>query len=154
VLAGPYAGIVLDHSSAPARLVLPRDLLEKALKDTSPELTVKTLLSGPRTDATASEIVAALPEAPLWIAANRGEDGQVGIAEARSADGARYLEVFSHPLEVFALGRKDQPVPIKLAQLAAALAGDQDLTGVLLDPAGPWIQLTRGDLASVLALAG
>ncbi|WP_438353685.1 SseB family protein [Microbacterium sp. CJ88] len=153
VLAGPYAGIVLDHSSAPARLVLPRDLLEKALADTSPELTVKSLLSAPRTDATAAEIVAALPEAPLWIAANKTPDGQVGIAEARSPEGDRFLEVFSHPLEVFAMGRKDQPVTLTVSQLAAAVASDEELSGVLLDPAGPWIQLSRSDLASILALA-
>jgi hypothetical protein len=153
VLSGPYAGLVLDHASAPARLVLPRDLLEKALGDASPELTVKSLLAAPRTAATATEVVAALTGAPLWIAANKAADGQVGIAEARSAEGERFLEVFSHPLEVFALGRKDQPVAITAAQLAAALASDEGLTGLLVDPAGPWIQLSRTDLAPVIALA-
>lgn len=153
VLAGPYAGLVLDHSSAPARLVLPRALIEKALADTSPDLTVKTLLASVRTDATPALLVAALADAPLWIAANQGADGQLGVAEAHMSDGERLLELFSHPLEVFALGRKDQPVPVTAVTLAKALARDAGIAGVLLDPAGPWIRLSRDDLAPVLALA-
>jgi hypothetical protein len=92
--------------------------------------------------------------APLWIAVNQTEEGgPVGVAESRSATGERFLEVFSHPLELLALGRGDQPVPLKVEQLAKALAGDEELTGLLVDPAGPWIRLSRAELAPVLALA-
>ena len=67
--------------------------------------------------------------------------------------GERILDVFSHPLEVVALGRGDQPTPFTAAQLAAALASDAGLSGVVLDPGGPWIRLTRAQLAPVLELA-
>ena len=74
------------------------------------------------------------------------------MAESRTATGERFLEVFSHPLELLALGRGDQAVPLQKEQLAKALAGDDGLTGLLVDPAGPWIRLNRQDLAGVLAL--
>ena len=153
VLAGEYGGIVIDPSSAPARAVLPRPLLERMVEQADPELTVKTALSGPRTDATPAAVVdAILAGVPLWIAVNRTEEGgPVGVAESRSATGERYLEVFSHPLELLALGRGDQPIPLKIEQLAKALAGDDGLSGLLVDPAGPWIRLTRDDLAPVIA---
>ena len=77
----------------------------------------------------------------------------MGVAESRSATGERFLEVFSHPLELLALGRGDQPVPLQNEQLAKALAGDAGLTGLLVDPAGPWIRLTREHLTDLIALA-
>ncbi len=155
-LAGPYGGIVVDPMSAPARAVLPRPLLERMVEQADPQLTIKTALSTPRSEETPAEVVnAILTEVPLWIAVNRTEEGgPVGVAESRSASGERYLEVFSHPLELLALGRGDQPLPLKAEQLAKALAGDEGLTGLLVDPAGPWIRLTRADLAPVIALAG
>ncbi|MEV8241758.1 SseB family protein [Microbacterium testaceum] len=155
VLDGPYAGIVLDPASDDARAVLPSALLERMVGEADEQLRVKTALSEKRTDDTASAIVSAIVDGvPLWIAVNQTEEGgAVGVAESRSATGERFLEVFSHPLELLALGRGDQPVPLKAEQLAKALASDEGLTGLLVDPAGPWIRLSRADLAPVLALA-
>lgn len=155
VLSGPYAGVVLDHSSGDARAVLPTALLERMVSEADPDLRIKTALSEKRTESTASTIVdAVLAGAPLWIAVAQSEEGgPVGVAESRTATGERFLEVFSHPLELLALGRGDQAVPLKTEQLAKALAGDDGLTGLLVDPAGPWIRLNREDLAGVLALA-
>lgn len=147
VLDGPYEGIVVDPSSAPARAVIPRPLLQRALDEAHPALAVKTLLAAERTPETAAAVARVLPEVPLWIAVRRAEDGgAVGIAESRTSDGGRYIEVFSHPLELLALGRGDQPLPITIGQLSAALTADAGLTGLLIDPAGPWIRLTRADL--------
>ncbi len=39
------------------------------------------------------------------------------------------------------------------AQLAGALRNDEGIAGVLIDPGGPWIRLSRDDLAPILALA-
>ena len=41
-----------------------------------------------------------------------------------------------------------------LAHDAKALASDPGITGVVVDPAGPWIELGRTELAPVIALAG
>jgi hypothetical protein len=154
VLDGPYEGIVIDPSSAPARAVLPRPLLQRAVEQTHASLTVKSLLAGARSDDTASAVVAAIADAPLWIAVRRTEGGgPVGIAESRTADGARYLEVYSHPLEVLSLGRGDQPLPVTADQLRKALASDEGLTGLIVDPAGPWIRLSRTDLAALISPA-
>lgn len=154
VLAGSYAGIIIDHSSAPARVALPRDLLERALKDMRSDLAVKTTLTETRTHATAAKVVAAISASPMWLAANRSAEGEpIGIAESRTPEGERLLDVFSHPLEVIAMERGDQPVPVNAAQLAAALAADEALTGFIVDPAGPWIRLSRDDLAPLIALA-
>ncbi|MHC3000402.1 SseB family protein [Microbacterium sp. HJ5] len=152
VLAGPYEGLIIDQSSAPARAVLPKDLLQKVVEKVDDQLAVKTLLAAERTPGTAAAVAQALTRAPLWVAVGKLEDGRPGIAEGRSEDGARYLEVYSHPLEVAVMGRGDQAAPVTAGQLAAAL-GDEGLSGVLVDPAGPWIRLSRDELAPVLAAA-
>lgn len=152
VLNGTYEGIVVDGSSSPARAVLPRPLLQRALDEADTSLRVKSLLAAERTASTAAEVVAVLPDVPLWVAVRRAEDGKtpVGVAESRTPEGTRYLEVFSHPLEMLALGRGDQAMPIDASRLGAAIARDEGLSGVILDPAGPWIRLGRGDLKPLL----
>lgn len=155
VLSGDYAGLLLDHANEGARAVLPRQLLERIRKDADDTLTIKTLLAGPRSPETTVRIVRALRTAPLWMAANKAADGEtVGIAEARSKDGARHVQLYSHPMEVIAAGRGDRPVPLTADQLARALRSDPDLAGVLLDPSGPWMALTRADLAPLIDSEG
>lgn len=154
VLSGGYDGIVIDQASAPARAVLPRELLQKVLEQADPQLTVKALLSGERTPETAAAVAEALTRVPLWVAVGQAEGGAPGLAEGRAKDGTRYLEVYSHPLEIAVMGRGDNAAPLTGAQLARALDVDSGLDGVIVDPAGPWIRLTRADLAPVLALAG
>ncbi|PJI52141.1 hypothetical protein CTI14_47420, partial [Methylobacterium radiotolerans] len=63
--------------------------------------------------------------------------GQVGIAEAQTADGRRFLQLFSHPLEVIALGRGDRPLPFEPDQLAKVLSSHSEMAGVIIDSAGP-----------------
>jgi hypothetical protein len=150
VASGPMGGVAVDHASRPGSALLPKQLIEKAVADADPALRVKTLLAAPRTAETAGAVAEALTAAPLWIAARRSDDGQVGIAELRTPEGARLLEVFSHPLELLALGRGDQPVKVEAVQLAKALRGDTGLSGVVVDPAGPWIRLTRDQLHPLL----
>lgn len=147
--SGSYAGIIVDPNSAPARAVIPRELLERMLDQADPAGTVKALLAGARTAATPAEIVAALPSARLWVAVNETPDGRVGVAEAR-ANGERLLQVFTHPLEVAAIGRNDRSAPIAADRLGAALAADEALAGILIDAAGPWIRLGRDELGPIL----
>ncbi len=154
VSSGPVAGVAVDHASRPGSALIPKALIERALLDLDPEVRIKTLLAGERTPETAGQVAEALAAAPLWVAARRSDAGQVGIAELRTPDGQRLLELFSHPLELLALGRGDQPVKIDAAQLTAALRGDIGLSGVVVDPAGPWIRLTREQLHPLLAADG
>ena len=77
----------------------------------------------------------------------------MGVAEARTDDGARLIELFSHPLEVASSLRGDRAAPMTAAQLAGALRNDEGSAGVIIDPGGPWIRLSRDDLAPILALA-
>jgi hypothetical protein len=151
VLAGPYEGLIIDQSSAPARAVLPRPLLEKVMDKVDEDLTVKTLLAGERTDETGAAVADALARVPLWVAVGKLDDGRPGLAEGRAEDGSRYLEVYSHPVEVAVMGRGDQAAPLTGPQLARALDGDPELSGVIVDPAGPWIRLTRDELAPIFA---
>ncbi|WP_292833316.1 SseB family protein [Microbacterium sp.] len=154
-LAGPYAGLILDHAVMGSRIVLPTPLIQKALDEADPDLTLKTLLSAPRQEAMEFEVVDALTRVRLWVAGATSEDGtRLGLAEARTADGQRRLEVFSHPLEVLAMRRGDRPLPLTAVQLGKSLAADAALSGVVIDPGGPWIALDRDQLAPVLALAG
>lgn len=153
VVAGPYAGLFIDHATTGARIILPTELIQKALEEGDPTFALKSLLVSERTEATPAAVVDALTRAKLWVAGNTDASGRIGLAEARSADGRRRLEVFSHPLEVIALGRGDRPLPLSGDQLGKALASDEGITGVVVDPAGPWIELGRDELAPVLALA-
>ena len=154
VLAGPYAGMIIDPASPQARIVLPTPLIEKSVEEADPAFTIKSLLAIPRTDATTTKVAEALATVKLWVAAGPADDeGRFGLAESRSPSGERRLEVFSHPLEVIALGRGDRPVPLTGAQLASVLRGDDGITGVVVDPAGPWIALDREQLGPVLSLA-
>ncbi|KQZ86118.1 hypothetical protein ASD56_07610 [Microbacterium sp. Root166] len=151
VLGGGFDGLIIDQSSAPARAVLPAELLKRMVDKIDEQLTIKTLLAGERTAETAPAVVKALATAPLWIAVGKLADGRPGIAEGRSKEGERFLEVFSHPLEVAVLGRPDQAAPLTAAQLAGAIASDEGLSGIVIDPAGPWIRLSREDLAPLLS---
>lgn len=150
-----YDGIYLDHSVVGARLVLPVTLVQKAIDEGAPPpFELKAALSGERTDATATQVAEILGRVPVWAAGGTDAEGRIGLAEARTADGVRRLEIFSHPLEVLAMGRGDRPLSLAPEQLAAALASDPALTGVVVDAAGPWIELDRDALAPLLALAG
>jgi hypothetical protein len=155
IIDGPYGGMVLNPAAADGRAVLPEPLLERMIAEVDPQLRIKTALSDARTESTASTVVEAIvADAPMWIAVNQTEEGgPMGVAESRAATGERFLEVFSHPLELLALGRGDQPLPIRTMQLAKALSQDAGLTGILIDPAGPWIRLGRDELGPVIALA-
>lgn len=151
VREGDLAGLIIDPASAPARAILPHALVERMLAAIDEKLAIKTLLAGERTDATPAAVVDAMSRAPLWVAVNNPDDGgRVGVAEARSQDGSRFLEVYSHPLEVVAMGRGDRAAPLTAAQLAKTLRADAGISGVLVDPRGPWIRLSRDELAPVL----
>lgn len=154
VLAGSFAGIIIDHGSAPASVVLPRALLEQAYTERDPNGTIKALLSGPRTPEVRSQVAHALAAAPVWVAANReSENDEWGIAQSHSPSGERILELFTHPLEVVAVGRGDQPAQLSAPQLADILATDEGLAGVVIDPAGPWMLLSRDEISPLIGLA-
>ncbi|GEB93897.1 SseB family protein [Microbacterium lacticum] len=149
-----YDGVYLDHANTGARLVLPIELVKKSLEDGAPvPFELKALLSGERTEETPAAIAEVLTRVPVWVAGGTDPSGAIGLAEARTEAGERRLEVYSHPLEVIAMGRGDSPLPLTTAQLATTLASEPALTGIVLDPAGPWIELDRDDLAAVLAFA-
>ncbi|MFE5411001.1 SseB family protein [Microbacterium sp. NPDC056569] len=153
VFANSYDGIIIDPASSPSRAVMPTELLQRAVDQADPQLTVKTLLAAERTPEIDAKVAEALARVPLWVAVGKTESGAPGLAEGRDAEGARYLEVYSHPLEVAVMGRGDNAAPITGAQLARALRTDEGIRGLVVDPAGPWIRLGRDDLAPVLALA-
>ena len=153
VFASSYDGVIIDPSSAPSRAVLPKELLQRAVDQADPQFTVKTLLAAERTPDVSVQVAQALTHVPLWVAVGSAEGGMPGLAEGRTADGSRFLEIYSHPLEVAVMGRGDNAAPITGAQLARALRGDAGLSGLVVDPAGPWIRLSRDDLAPLLALA-
>lgn len=153
-LDNEFDGIVLDNWSAPARVVLPRDLLERMLGESDPEFRLKTVLVSARSDATEPAVVEALKSASLWVAVGKaGEiDGEVqyGVAEARTPEGDRLLQLFSHPLEVVALGRDERPAPFSTEQLRTALSNTEGIAGVLIDAAGPMIRVDREALLAIL----
>jgi hypothetical protein len=153
VVAGDFAGLIVDNASAPHRVVFPTELLQKALEQGDAEMLVKSLLSAPRDQDTTVKVGQALASKRMWVAVNDGAEGApVGIAEAQTPDGKRFLQLFSHPLEVIALGRGDRPLPFEPTQLAKVLAGHPEMAGVIVDPAGPTLVVEREALAPVLDL--
>jgi hypothetical protein len=154
VVAGDFAGLIIDNASAPHRVVFPTELLQKTLDQADPEMTVKSIVAAPREQDSAAKVGDALTRTRMWVAVNGGNaDGQVGIAEAQTTDGKRYLQLFSHPLEVLALGRGDRPLPFEPSQLAKVLTGHEDMAGVVIDPAGPTLIVEREALVPVIELA-
>ena len=153
VVAGDFAGLIIDNASAPHRVVFPTELLQKTLEQADAEMTVKAIVAAPREQDSASKAGDALAQTRMWVAVNDGgADGQVGIAEAQTTDGKRFLQLFSHPLEVIALGRGDRPLPFEPTQLAKVLASHVEMAGVVIDPAGPTLIVERDALAPVLEL--
>lgn len=154
VVSGGFTGIVLDNSSAPHRAVFPTELLQKALEQGDDETEIKALVAGPRDQSTTARVAEALAKKRVWVAVNDGGNGQaVGIAEVRSPDGRRFLQIFSHPLEVVVLGRNDKPMPFQPEQLAKVLRSHDEIAGVVVDLAGPSLTIERADLAPVMVLA-
>ena len=154
VVTGDFAGLIIDNASAPNRVVFPTELLQKTLDQADLEMTVKSLLAGPREQDSTVKVGEALANKRMWVAVNDGNgDGQVGIAEAQTTDGRRFLQLFSHPLEVLALGRGDRPLPFEPEQLAKVISTHPEMAGVIVDSAGPSIVVERDALAPVLVLA-
>lgn len=154
VVSGDFAGLIVDNASAPHRVVFPTELLQKTLEQADVNMTVKSLVAGPRADDTAAKVGQAIATTRMWVAVNDGEGGApVGIAEAQTTDGQRFLQLFSHPLEVIALGRGDRPLPFTPDQLARVLTSHTEMAGVIVDSAGPSIVLNREALAPLLVLA-
>lgn len=153
VISGGFSGIILDNSSAPHRAVFPTELLKKAVDQADEDMAIKAALAAPRDEQSAVRVAEALARTRSWVAVNDGSNGQpVGIAEAHATDGRRFLQVFSHPLEVVALGRKDTPMPFQPEQLAKVLGEHSEIAGVLVDVAGPSIAIERDALSAVLVL--
>ena len=154
VVDGGMSGIIIDGASAPNRVVFPTELISQALGQADPELTIKGLLAAPRAEDTSARIAEALAAKRVWVAVSDGSNGQpVGIAEGRLPDGRRILQVFTHPLEVVALGRKERAMPFEPERLAKVLRDHEEVAGVLIDPAGPAILVEREALGPVLVLA-
>ena len=153
VVTGDFAGLIIDNASAPHRVVFPTEILQKTLDQADPAMTVKSIVSAPREQDTTAKAGEALARTRMWVAVNEGgADGQVGIAEAQSTDGRRFLQLFTHPLEVIALGRGDRPLPFEPGQLAKVLTGHTEMAGVVIDPAGPSLLVDRAALAPVLEI--
>lgn len=154
VVAGDFAGLIVDNASAPHRVVFPTELLQKTLEQADVDMTVKTILATPRAQDSATKVGEALATTRMWVAVNDGTGtGQVGIAEAQTTDGKRFLQLFTHPLEVIALGRGDRPLPFTPDQLAKVLSSHTEMAGVIIDSAGPSMIVERDALAPVLVLA-
>lgn len=153
VVSGEFSGLIIDNASGPHRAVFPVEVLERALQQADADMTIKALLASPREQDTAVKVGNALGKTNVWVAVNDGTGGApVGIAEARTADGKRFLQVFSHPLEVVALGRGDKPMQFSPERLAKVLTEHAEIAGVLVDSAGPSIVVERDALSSVLVL--
>ncbi|GAB3285124.1 SseB family protein [Microbacterium lacusdiani] len=151
-----FAGIIVDNNSAPARAVLPREVLVRALEQADPAMRLKAAIAAPREADTPHRIATLLSEGvPLWVAIGKApqDEGKLGIAEARLADGTRLLQVYSHPLEVAAQGREERALPLSVAKIGQILRDHEAVGGIIIDPAGPLMTLTREELAPVIALA-
>lgn len=154
VVSGGFTGLIVDNASGVHRAVFPVEILKKALEQADAEMTIKSLLAAPREQDTAQKVGDALAKTKVWVAVSDGTSGaQVGIAEAQTTDGRRFLQVFSHPLEVVALGRGDKPLPFSPEQLAKVLTSHAGIAGVLVDSAGPSLIVERDALGAVLVLA-
>ena len=154
-----FDGLIVDGASGQSRIVLPREVLERAHKQADPRMRVKSALAQPRTAETPKNIAKILAERPpLWVAIGSSDTGEdegekkMGIAEARLVDGTRLLQVYSHPLEIVAQGRTERAMPFGVDKIAKILRDHDDMGGILIDPAGPLMTLTREELEPIMDL--
>ncbi|MFT4233968.1 MAG: hypothetical protein QM607_03050 [Microbacterium sp.] len=155
VVEGDFGGIIIDNASAPHRVVLPKKIIEQAWTQADKDFRVKNALTAERAADTPHRVAAILAgEPPLWVAVGKNkDDDKPGVVEARLADGTRLVQVHSHPLEVVVQGRGEKALPLSVANLGKLLRDNPGVAGVLIDPAGPLMTLTREELAPVIALA-
>lgn len=151
-----YAGIVLNPADGTASAVVPKTLIARLLGDGRNNDLAKDALSQPREADALQRLVEALAAHGGFVAgrAEVDEDGNrksVGIAETRLGD-RRMLEVFTAPIEIAALGRGDDAYPVTAAELAAALRSDEGITGIIVNPAAPWLDVDRAQLGPLLAV--
>lgn len=156
MLDNGFDGLIIDNASGQRRIVLPREVLERAHGQGDPTLRVKSALAQPREADTPKKVAAILAERPpLWVAAGPSpqDETKMGIAEARLANGTRLLQVYSHPLEVVAQGRSERALPFGVERIAKVLTENPGLGGILIDPAGPLMTLTREELEPIMGFA-
>lgn len=153
VVEGEYAGVVVDNDSAPHRAVFPKELIARALSEGDPHFKVKTLLTQTRSAEVAAQVAFALTDTPIWVAVGQ-VDGGSGIAEANLTNGKRYVQLFSHPIEVAAMGRGEQPAQLTPGKLRRVLEVADHTDGVLIDPAGPSMLVPRELLVAAFDKAG
>lgn len=154
VVSGDFTGIIIDNSSAPHRVVFPKEIIARALDQADTDFRVKNLLAAPRDADSEAKVAEALAEARLWVAVSDAQnEGQFGIAEAQMADGSRYLQVFTHPLEIVALGRQERPMPFTGEMIGRVLAGHPEHKGVIVDAAGPGMVVNRAALETLIERA-
>lgn len=151
-----YAGIILDPSAGDASAVIPKELINRMFGDGRNNDAAKQALAQPREAGAEQRIVEALAERGGFVAgrADVDENGvrtSVGVAETRMGD-RRMLEVFTSPLEIAALGRGDDAYPVTAAELAGALRSDEGISGIIVNPAAPWIDLDREQLTLLLSV--
>ncbi|WP_168223411.1 SseB family protein [Plantibacter sp. M259] len=149
-----YAGIVLNPADGKASAVVPKTLIVRLFGDGRNNDLAKQALAQPREPDALQRLVAALAAHGGFVAgrAEVDEDGNrktVGIAETRLGE-RRLLEVFTSPIEIAALGRGDDAYPVTAAELAAALRSDEGITGIIVNPAAPWLDVNRAQLAPLL----
>ncbi len=152
--SGDFAGLALNSASAPHSAIVPTAAVTALLADADPALTVKSLLAGPRDAAIEAAVAEALTTTRMWVAAHKTPSGEVALAQVELPDEpGGLLQLFSHPWEVAALGRGDRALPFVPAQLAQTLNEQPMTRGVLIDPAGPSLVVSRAALSAVIALA-
>ncbi len=154
VITGGFSGLILDNASAPHRAIFPAEVITRAMAEIDPGMRIKALLARPSDAGTEAAVAEALLTTRVWVAASMKPNGDIGVAQVQTEDGDTYLQLFTHPLEVVALGRGDRPLPFAPEQLAQTLAAQPRLSGVLIDPAGPTLAVRREALSAVEALAG
>lgn len=152
-----YAGIVLNPADGTASAVVPKTLIARLFGDGRNNDVAKEALAQPRDADALEQLVAALAAHGGFVAgrAEVDEEGNrksIGIAETRLGE-RRMLEVFTSPIEIAALGRGDDAYPVTAAELAAALRSDEGITGIIVNPAAPWLDVDRAQLGPLLAVS-
>ncbi|MGF3055927.1 SseB family protein [Microbacterium sp. YY-01] len=151
VLDSDFSGVILDAASAPRRAVFPREVLERAMEQADPEFRLKALLAQPREADSIAKAVEIIGDSRLWVAVSDAQsEGQFGIAEAQMADGSRYLQLFTHPLEIVAMGRQERPMPFTADMIGRVMGSHDSLSGVIVDTAGPTMIIPRDALQTLI----
>lgn len=158
-----FAGIILDAGAGPASCIVTADEIRRALPaDPGVAVELKEALAGPSLPGRREETLAALARATVvyvpveQAAAGSGStrpDGApaISVPTVAGPGGRTFSAAFTSPAEVWSWLPGAQAYPTSVAHAVSAALAQPDHDGLMVNPGGPPLIVTRRELETLAA---